>query len=159
VDKQQGNIMKFEDSLITGLKKFNQFLHVVLALALAVASLMVIVDFSSMAISSIAAGNMTHGFIQALGSLFILWTLSSLIAAEITYVKTNKFHARVFVEVAMITVLRALIVQPVQMVSSSGNPEEVFNPMHYGMLLAALLVVGVVYKLVDDPALADSNPP
>jgi hypothetical protein len=31
--------------------------------------------------------------------------------------------------------------------------------MHYGMLLAALLVVGVVYKLVDDPALADSNPP
>jgi uncharacterized membrane protein (DUF373 family) len=144
--------MKFEGGLIAGLKGFNQFLHVVLALALVIASLMVIVDFSSMAISSVRAGNMTHGFLQALGSLFILWTLSTLISAEIIYVKTGKFHARVFVEVAMITVLRSLIVQPVQMVSESGRPEDAFNPLHYGMLLAALLVVGIVYKLVDDPA-------
>jgi len=149
--------MKFEDGLIAGLRRFNQFLHVVLALALAIASLMVIIDFCSMALGSIIAGNMTHGFLQALGSLFILWTLSTLISAEITYVKTNKFHARVFVEVAMITVLRALIVQPVQMVSGNANPEEVFNPVHYGLLLAALLIVGIVYKLVDDPAHSDSS--
>jgi len=149
--------MKFEGTLISGLKGFNQFLHVVLALALVVASLMVIVDFSSMAVSSVLAGNMTHGFLQALGSLFILWTLSTLISAEITYVKSNQFHARVFVEVALITVLRALIIQPVQSVSDSGRPEDAFNPAHYGMLLAALLVVGVVYKLVDDPAQVEKS--
>jgi uncharacterized membrane protein (DUF373 family) len=143
--------MKFEDGLIAGLKGFNQLLHVVLALALVIASLMVIVDFGSMAISSVLAGNMTHGFLQALGSLFILWTLSTLISAEITYVKTNKFHARVFVEVALITVLRTLIVQPVQIVTGNGKAEDIFNPLHYGMLLAALLIVGIVYKLVDDP--------
>ena len=144
--------MKFEGKLISGLKGFNQLLHVVLALALVIASMMVIVDFSSMAYNSVLAGNMTHGFLQALGSLFILWTLSTLISAEITYVKTDRFHARVFVEVALITVLRTLIVQPVQVVSESARPEDVFNPMHYGMLLAALLIIGIVYKLVDDPA-------
>lgn len=144
--------MKFEDTLVNGLKGFNQFLHVVLALALVIASLMVIVDFSTMAVNSMINGNMTHGFLQALGSLFILWTLSTLISAEVMYVRTNQFHARVFVEVALITVLRTLIVQPVQVVSGSAKPEDVFNPVHYGMVLAALLIVGIVYKLVDDPA-------
>lgn len=140
--------MKVENGLISGLKGFNQFLHVVLALALAVASVMVIVDFSNKALGSVIAGNMTHGFLEALGSLFILWTLSTLISAEITYVRTSRFHARVFVEVALITVLRALIIQPVQAVS--GNMEG-FNPVHYGMLLAALLIIGIVYKLVGEP--------
>jgi uncharacterized membrane protein (DUF373 family) len=149
--------MKFEDKLISGLKGFNQLLHVVLAVALVIASLMVIVDFSSMVIHSVIQGNMTHGFLQALGSLFILWTLSTLISAESTYVKTNKFHARVFVEVALITVLRSLIVQPVQIATGNSNPEDIFNPVHYGMLLAALLIVGIVYRLVDDPAHSEKS--
>ncbi|MBY0579161.1 MAG: phosphate-starvation-inducible PsiE family protein [Burkholderiales bacterium] len=143
--------MRIENGLISGLKGFNQFLHVVLALALAIASVMVIVDFTSKALASILAGNMAHGFLEALGSLFILWTLSTLISAEITYVRTNRFHARVFVEVALIAVLRALIIQPVQVISGGAKPDDSFNPMHYGMLLAALLVVGIVYKLVGDP--------
>jgi hypothetical protein len=44
--------------------------------------------------------------LQALGTLFIVWTLSSLIAAEINYVQTGVFHVVVFIEVAMITLLR-----------------------------------------------------
>src|SRR5487761_2410750 len=133
--------MRIENGLISGLKGFNQFLHVVLALALAVASVMVIVDFASKAFASVIAGNMAHGFLEALGSLFILWTLSTLISAEITYVRTSKFHARVFVEVALIAVLRALIIQPVQVISGSIKPDDGFDPVHYGLLLTALLVV------------------
>jgi len=41
-------------------------------------------------------------------------------------------------------------VQPVQVISNGGN-ESTFNPIHYGLLLAALLVIGVVYKLVSEP--------
>ncbi|MBI5919122.1 MAG: phosphate-starvation-inducible PsiE family protein [Nitrosomonadales bacterium] len=141
----------FEEKLIAVLKGFNQFLHVLLAIALVVASLMVIWDFSSKALVAFSEGSVARGFLQALGSLFILWTLSSLISAEINYVQTNRFYARVFVEVAMITVLRELIVQPVQVMSDTGQPEGSFNPLHYGLLLAALLIIGIVYKLVADP--------
>ena len=146
-----------ENKLITSLKGVNQFLHILLAIALVVASLMVVWDFAVKAVTALVEGNMAHGFLQALGSLFILWTLSSLIAAEINYVQTNRFYARVFVEVALITVLRELIVQPVELVSSSGHGTD-FNPVRYGLLLAALLVIGVVYRLVSDPQSIEPPP-
>ncbi len=141
----------FEQKLITGMKNFNQLIHVLLALALGVACVMVIWDFGQKAVEALQAGNAANGFFQALGSLFILWTLSTLISAETTYLQTGRIYVRVFVEVAMISVIREMIVQPVQVISTSGGNVASFNPVHYGLLLAALLVIGVVYKLVSDP--------
>jgi uncharacterized membrane protein (DUF373 family) len=69
------------------------------------------------------------------------------------YLQTGRTYVRVFVEVAMISVIREMIVQPVQVISSPGN-EVHFNPIQYGLLLAALLVIGIVYKLVTDPKIA-----
>lgn len=140
----------FEQKLIAGMKNFNQLIHVLLALALAVACVMVIWDFGLKAAEAWRAGNATNGFFHALGSLFILWTLSTLISAEMSYLQTGRIYVRVFVEVAMISVIREMIVQPVQVISSSGNDAN-FSPVHYGLLLAALLVIGVVYKLVSVP--------
>jgi len=62
----------------------------------------------------------------------------------------GRTSVRVFVEVAMISVIREMIVQPVQVISTSGGHDESFSPLHYGLLLAALLVIGVVYRLVSD---------
>ncbi len=140
----------FEQRLITGMKNFNQLIHVLLALALGIACVMVIWDFGLKAAEAWQAGNAANGFFHALGSLFILWTLSTLISAEMTYLQTGQIYVRVFVEVAMISVIREMIVQPVQVISA-GQTEGDFNPVHYGLLLAALLVIGVVYKLVSDP--------
>jgi uncharacterized membrane protein (DUF373 family) len=112
---------------------------------------MVIWDFGIKAIIAFQAGNAASGFFQALGSLFILWTLSTLISAEINYVQTGRVYVRVFVEVAMISVIREMIVQPVQVISNPNGGGDIFNPLHYGLLLAALLVAGLVYKLVSDP--------
>jgi len=140
-----------EQKLIAGMKNFNQLIHVLLALALGVACMMVIWDFGLKAAAAWQAGNAMNGFFQALGSLFILWTLSTLISAEMSYLQTGRIYVRVFVEVAMISVIREMIVQPVQVISGPGGNETVFNPVHYGLLLAALLVIGVVYKLVSDP--------
>ena len=139
----------FEQKLITGMKNFNQLIHVLLALALGVACVMVIWDFGQKAVEAWQAGNAANGFFQALGSLFILWTLSTLISAEMNYLQTGRIYVRVFVEVAMISVIREMIVQPVQVISA-GQSESDFNPVHYGLLLAALLVVGVVYRLISD---------
>lgn len=139
----------FDQKLIAGMKNFNQLIHVLLALALGVACVMVIWDFGLKAAEAWQAGNAATGFFQALGSLFILWTLSTLISAEMTYLQTGRTYVRVFVEVAMISVIREMIVQPVQVISSPGH-EANFNPIHYGLLLVALLVIGIVYKLVSD---------
>lgn len=138
----------FEQKLITGMKNFNQLIHVLLALALGVACVMVIWDFGLKAIEAWSVGNAANGFFHALGSLFILWTLSTLISAEMTYLQTGRIYVRVFVEVAMISVIREMIVQPVQVISTPGGEAANFNPIHYGLLLVALLVIGVVYKLV-----------
>ncbi len=140
----------FEQKLITHMKNFNQFIHVLLALALGIACVMVIWDFGARAIDAWHAGNATSGFFHALGSLFILWTLSTLISAEMNYLQTGHTSVRVFVEVAMISVIREMIVQPVQVISSPGGQTVSFNPLHYGLLLAALLIIGIVYKLISD---------
>lgn len=141
----------FEKKLISGMKNFNQFIHVLLALALGVACVMVIWDFGVKAADAWNAGNATSGFFHALGSLFILWTLSTLISAEMNYLQTGRTSVRVFVEVAIISVIREMIVQPVQVVSAPGGHEASFSPLQYGLLLGALLVCGIVYKLVSDP--------
>ncbi|KAF0204965.1 MAG: hypothetical protein FD173_1411 [Gallionellaceae bacterium] len=70
-----------------------------------------------------------------------------------SYLQTGRTYVGVFVEVAMISVIREMIVQPVQVLSAPGGNEASFNPVHYGLLLAALLVIGVAYKLVSDPQL------
>jgi uncharacterized membrane protein (DUF373 family) len=147
----------FEKKLITSMKNFNQLIHVLLALALGVACVMVIWDFGLKAAEAWQAGNAANGFFHALGSLFILWTLSTLISAEMSYLQTGRIYVRVFVEVAMISVIREMIVQPVQVISTPGGEAANFNPIHYGLLLVALLVIGVVYKLVSSEQQSDTQ--
>lgn len=141
----------FEQKLISGMKNFNQIIHVLLAVALGIACVMVIWDFGVKATDAWHAGNAMSGFFHALGSLFILWTLSTLISAEMNYLQTGRTSVRVFVEVAIISVIREMIIQPVQVVSTPGAHESNFSPLQYGLLLAALLVCGIVYRLVSDP--------
>lgn len=138
----------YENKLIASLKTFNHFLHALLAIALVIASLMVMWEFSVAVFESVHRGNLAHGFLQALGTLFIVWTLSSLISAEIHYVQSGVFHLLVFVEVAIITLLRQLIVEPVQVATSGGQLDANFSINHYVLVLAALLVVGILHRLV-----------
>lgn len=145
----------FETKLVRALKKFNQFLHALLAIALVIASLMVMWEFSAAVIESVHQGNLAHGFLQALGTLFIVWTLSSLISAEINYVQSSVFHLVVFIEVAIITLLRQLIVEPVQVATAGGQLNEHFSILHYGLILAALLVVGILHKIVSSSDKSD----
>lgn len=140
--------IKFEARLLQSLHAFNNFLHALLAIALVMASLMVVWEFSVAVAHSFEKNDLAHGFLQALGTLFIVWTLSSLISAEINYVQTGVFHVVVFIEVAMITLLRQLIVEPVKVATAGENMDNLFNAWHYGLLLAALLVIGILHKLV-----------
>ncbi len=139
-----------ERRLISLLHWFNGLLHVLLAIALMVAAGLVVWQFSIEVIDALRHNELARGFLRALGSLFIVWTLSSLISAEIEYVTTSRFQLRVFLEVAMITLLRQLIVEPVQAVAGKVDITEGANLWYYAMVLAAILVVGIVHRLVGE---------
>jgi uncharacterized membrane protein (DUF373 family) len=147
----------FEQKLVSGMTGFNRLIHALLALALAIACAMVIWDAGQKLFGAMHAGSAAQGFLHTFGSLFILWTLSTLISAEINYIQTGRVYARVFVVVAMISVIRELIMQPLQVIAGAENSGEVFNPIRYGLLLVALLVTGIVYRLVSGSARNQDN--
>jgi len=80
-------INTFDEKLISILKRVNHGLHALLAIALLIASLMIMWEFSLAVVHSVHQNNLAHGFLQALGTLFTVWTLSSLISAEINYIQ------------------------------------------------------------------------
>ncbi|MBK3735433.1 phosphate-starvation-inducible protein E [Azospirillum brasilense] len=139
-----------EQGLIRALKSFNGLLHVVLAIALVAASAMVVWEFFIEAWAAFQKDQLAHGFLHALGVLFIVWTLSALISAEVDYVRTNRFHLRVFLEVAMITLLRQLIVRPVQAVAGDVQTGDWSSLWQYGLLLAGLITVAIAHRLIGD---------
>ncbi len=142
----------FEVKLVAYLKNFNHFLHAVLAVALVVASVMVLWEFTVAVVQAIRQDNLAQGFLQALGTLFIVWTLSSLISAEITYVQNGVFHLTVFIEVAIITLLRQLIVEPVQVgTAAQGQVSNSLVTQHL-LVLGALLIIGILHKLISSSA-------
>ncbi len=121
----------------------NRLLHAFIAIALLVASLLLIWQFTSDVFSAIVSGDISSGFLRSLGNLFILWVLSSLISAEVRYMRTGQFTVIVFIEAALITLLRQLIIIPVE---SSGHLEQ--WAWTYGLVIAAVLAVGITYFLV-----------
>lgn len=153
-------MFNFESLLIPVLKRFDRVLHLLLATALVVGSVMVVWEFLANIFLTLDKGHLAGGFLSSLGTLFLVWTLSSLVSAEIRYLQNGTVQVRVFVEVAMITLLRQLIVQPLE-IATGAQPAEAVSLWHYGLLLAALLIAGIVHRLVGDAAFtaAAGSPP
>jgi uncharacterized membrane protein (DUF373 family) len=114
-----------------------------MALALLIASILLIWQFVADVIQTLRSGQVAQGFLQALGNLFILWVLSSLISAEVRYMRSGRFSMLVFIEAALITLLRQLIIIPVE---SAGHLES--SAWTYGLITAAVIAVGLTYYLV-----------
>lgn len=142
----------FEKKLLAGMHHFNRFIHILLALALGISCAMVVWDVAVNIYQAWIEGNASQAFLHALGSLFILWTLATLISAEISYIETGRISARVFVVVVMISIIRELIIQPIQAMSGGNAAAVSFDPLKYGLLIAGLLVTGLVYWLVSHAA-------
>jgi uncharacterized membrane protein (DUF373 family) len=121
----------------------NRLLHVFMALALLTASILLIWQFVEDVSQTLRSGRAAHAFLQALGNLFILWVLSSLISAEVRYMRSGRFSVVVFIEAALITLLRQLIIIPVE---SAGHFES--SAWTYGLISAAVIAVGLTDYLV-----------
>ncbi len=121
----------------------NRLLHVFMAVALLIASILLIWQFLDNVLQTIKSGQVAQGFVQALGNLFTLWVLSSLIAAEVRYMRTGHVSVLVFIEAALITLLRQLIIIPAE---NAGHLESL--AWTYGLMTAAVIAVGVTYYMV-----------
>ncbi len=130
----------------------NRLLHVFMALALLIASILLIWQFLADVVQTLKSGHVAQGFVQALGNLFILWVLSSLISAEVRYMRTGYFSVLVFIEAALITLLRQLIIIPAE---SAGHLES--SAWTYGLITAAVVAVSLTYYLVRRTSTCDGG--
>jgi len=118
----------------------NGFAHILIGLALAIAVLMFTWLFFVDVREAASAHNLVHGFLNALGTLMLLWSISALITAEIRYLRGSNLEVEAFIEVAMIVILRKLIVMPVE--------DGVLVPTDVAMWVGAGLMLGIMYLIV-----------
>jgi uncharacterized membrane protein (DUF373 family) len=118
----------------------NGFAHIVIGLALATSVIMFTWLFFNDVKEAAYAHNLVHGFLHALGTLMLLWSVSALISAEIRYLNGSKLLVETFIEVVLVLFLRKLIVMPVQ--DASPTLEEI------GMWVGGAFVLGVTYALI-----------
>ena len=118
----------------------NGFAHIIIGLALATSVIMFTWLFFMDVKQAAYAHNLVHGFIHALGTLMLLWSISALISAEIRYLTGSKLLVETFIEVVLVLFLRKLIVMPVQ--DASPTLEEI------SMWVGGAFALGLVYVMV-----------
>ena len=118
----------------------NGFAHIIIGLALAASVLMFTWLFFEDVHKAANAHNLVHGFLHALGTLMLLWSISALISAEIRYLMGSKLQVETFIEVVLVLFLRKLIVMPVQ--DATPTLEEI------SMWVGGAFVLGLVYVMV-----------
>jgi uncharacterized membrane protein (DUF373 family) len=117
----------------------NGLAHLIIGLALAISVLMFTWLFFQDVREAAGAHNLVHGFLHALGTLMLLWTISALITAEIRYLRDRHMEVDTFVEVAMVVMLRKLIVLPVQ--DATPSFEDVMMWVGAALMLGILLLI------------------
>lgn len=125
----------------------NGLAHLIIGLALATSVIMFTWLFFLDVKQAAYAHNLVHGFLHALGTLMLLWSISALISAEIRYLRGHQLRVETFVEVVLVMFLRKLIVLPVQ----DATPTYV----EIATWLAGAFVMALVYiliRLADKPS-------
>lgn len=118
----------------------NGFAHLVIGLALATSVIMFTWLFFLDVQAAANAHNLIHGFLHALGTLMLLWSISALISAEIRYLNGSKLLVETFVEVVLVLFLRKLIVMPVQ--DASPTIEEI------SIWVGGAFVLGLIFIMI-----------
>lgn len=139
-DRLPEELNKVSYYIIKAMRWLNGFAHIIIGLSLAISVLMFTWLFFAEVKEAIYAHNLVHGFLHALGTLMLLWSISALISAEIRYLQGGKLEVETFVEVALVVVLRKVIVMPVQEITPTT--EELV------MWVGASLVLGILFVLV-----------
>jgi len=114
--------------------------HVVISLALVAATLILAVFFFHEVYVAIKVHSLIKGFLHALGILLLLWTMVELINTEIRYLKGEGIDVAVFIEVALVVVVREIIMLPVEETPPAWTD--------IGMWTGAAALLGLTYLFV-----------
>lgn len=125
----------------------NGLAHIIIGLALATSVIMFTWLFFLDVKEAAYAHNLVHGFLRALGTLMLLWSISALISAEIRYLRGHKLRVETFVEVVLVMFLRKLIVLPVQDAAPTAEEIATWLAGAFVMALAYILI-----RLADKPS-------
>lgn len=128
---------RVKNALVTFSEGFSQTMNLVLVIAL-IGLTLGVVGLFVFDVHKLVTGNLEHGIITALGSMLILWVMIELMNTEIAHLKGGKFHISVFIGVALVTIIRETMIATLK----KESPETIYY------LIAAILVIGVVYWLV-----------
>ena len=128
---------RVKNVLLTFTEGYSQSMNLILILGLIGLTLGVIGLFV-VDVYRLVTGNIEQGIITSLGSLLMLWVIIELINTEIAHLKGAKFYISVFIGVALVTIIRETMIATLK----KESPEIIYY------LIAAILVIGVVYWLV-----------
>jgi phosphate starvation-inducible membrane PsiE len=131
---------RVRNTLISFSERFSQSMNLVLILAI-IGLTLGVVGLIAYDVMNIFTGNLElkHGIISALGSMLILWVLIELMNSEIAHLKGGrKFRMSIFIGIALVTIIRETMIATLK----HERPEIVYY------LIAAILVIGIVYWLV-----------
>ncbi len=131
---------KISQFVIKSMRWLDGFAHIIIGLSLATAVLMFTWLFFQDVRIAANQHNLVHGFLHALGTLMLLWSISALITAEIRYLQLGRLEVETFVEVAMVVILRKLIVMPVQDIMPATD--------EIAMWVGSALMLGILFVLV-----------
>jgi uncharacterized membrane protein (DUF373 family) len=118
----------------------SNFAHVVISLALVAATFLIVVFFFHEVYAAFQVNSLIKGFLHALGILLLLWTMVELINTEIKFLGGAGVDVAVFVEVALVVVVREIIMLPVEEVKPDW--------IEIGMWVGAAALLGLTYLLV-----------
>ncbi|MHB1605089.1 MAG: phosphate-starvation-inducible PsiE family protein [Leptospirales bacterium] len=135
--------LPFGTRLTRLINRFNQGLHLFLLAAFMLAAILIAALFIVDIAKALTTRTLISGFLHALGSLLILWTVSELINAEIAVLRGRKFGISVFIDVALAATLRKILI-------SGVNIEKVDMKL-LSITLTTLLVLAIVRWLVSYP--------
>ena len=135
--KTYSPVYKVKSALINFSERFSQTTNLLLIIALIGLTLGVVWLFIQDVIH-ILSGDVERSIISALGSMLLLWLMIELMSTEISHLKGGKFHISVFIGVALVTMIRETMIATLK----HDRPETIYY------LIAAILVIGVVYWLV-----------
>ncbi len=126
--------------IVNSMLWLNGLVHVAIAAALAVSVVMFTWMFFIDARNVIYNVDLLQGFLYALGTLMLLWTISALIAAEIRYLMGGRLLFETFIEVALVLFLRKVILLPAQVVQPTL--EEI------GIWLGSAFILSMIYLVM-----------
>ncbi len=118
----------------------NRLTHIVISLALVSATILLAALFFNDIYLAIKSHSLIKGFLHALGILLLLWTMVELINTELDHLQGGTIDVAIFIEVALVVVVREIIMLPVSEIHPSW--------IELSMWAGAATLLGLTYYLV-----------